>query len=155
MSRPQSTTETLDLFGFAERSLGKGEPARFVVEPVSAPPRRGAPVDAALLTRLSDADLARLTADVAQELRRRVTQQPATNGRPELLTVVQRAAAVLASLSPRNSHRSRMDGTGEGSHPKDKAIRSALKAGVKPGQIAKHFGVPLAIVRRIAAERAG
>jgi hypothetical protein len=35
---------------------------------------------------------------------------------------------------------------------KHKAIRAALRAGVKPGQVAKHFGVPLAAVRQIATK---
>ena len=35
---------------------------------------------------------------------------------------------------------------------KHKAIRAALLAGVKPGQVAKHFGVPLATLRQIATK---
>jgi hypothetical protein len=31
-------------------------------------------------------------------------------------------------------------------------VRAALKAGVKPGHVAKHFGLPLAAVRKIAAD---
>ena len=37
---------------------------------------------------------------------------------------------------------------------KHKAIRAALLAGVKPRQVAKHFGVPLAAVRQIATKPA-
>jgi hypothetical protein len=35
---------------------------------------------------------------------------------------------------------------------KRKSIRAALVAGVKPTQVAKHFGVPLAFVREVATE---
>ena len=35
---------------------------------------------------------------------------------------------------------------------KHNAIRAALLAGVKPRQVAKHFGVPLAAVRKVATE---
>ncbi len=33
--------------------------------------------------------------------------------------------------------------------PKRKAIRAALQAGVAPGQVARHFGLPLAAVRKV------
>src|SRR5215217_6830171 len=36
--------------------------------------------------------------------------------------------------------------------PKRKAIRAALLAGVAPGQVAKHFGLPLAAVRKVLSE---
>jgi hypothetical protein len=35
---------------------------------------------------------------------------------------------------------------------KRKSIRAALLAGVKPAQVAKHFGVPLTYVREVASE---
>jgi len=35
---------------------------------------------------------------------------------------------------------------------KRKPIRAALLAGVKPTQVAKHFGVPLTFVREVASE---
>lgn len=34
---------------------------------------------------------------------------------------------------------------------KRKAIRTALQAGVAPGQVAKHFGLSLAAVRKVLA----
>ena len=34
---------------------------------------------------------------------------------------------------------------------KRKSIRAALRAGVKPTQVAKHFGVPLTFVREVAS----
>jgi hypothetical protein len=36
--------------------------------------------------------------------------------------------------------------------PKRKAIRAALAAGVEPGQVAKHFGLPLAAVRKVLTD---
>ena len=35
---------------------------------------------------------------------------------------------------------------------KRKAIRTALQAGVSPGQVAKHFGLSLAAVRQVLAQ---
>jgi DNA-directed RNA polymerase specialized sigma24 family protein len=35
-----------------------------------------------------------------------------------------------------------------------KAVRAALLAGVAPGQVAKHFGLPLAAVRKVLTETA-
>ncbi|WP_245439451.1 hypothetical protein [Microvirga aerophila] len=35
-----------------------------------------------------------------------------------------------------------------------KAVRAALLAGVAPGQVAKHFGLPLAAVRKVLTEAA-
>jgi uncharacterized protein (DUF433 family) len=35
---------------------------------------------------------------------------------------------------------------------KRKAIRTALQAGVSPGQVAKHFGLSLAAVRKALAD---
>ncbi|WP_246690488.1 hypothetical protein [Microvirga aerophila] len=35
-----------------------------------------------------------------------------------------------------------------------KAVRAALLAGVAPGQVAKHFGLSLAVVRKVLADAA-
>ena len=35
-----------------------------------------------------------------------------------------------------------------------KAVRAALAAGVAPGQVAKHFGLPLTAIPQILAEAA-
>jgi hypothetical protein len=35
-----------------------------------------------------------------------------------------------------------------------KAVRAALRAGVAPAQVAKHFGLPLAAIRRVLEETA-
>jgi hypothetical protein len=35
---------------------------------------------------------------------------------------------------------------------KRKSIRAALRAGVKPTQVAKHFGVPLTFVRELESK---
>ncbi len=69
---------------------------------------------------------------------------------------IQTVAAILARLAPRSPEQPRrLTAAGETSailETKHKAIRAALLAGVKPGQVAKHFGVPLAAVRKVASE---
>ncbi len=75
-------------------------------------------------------------------------------GRPELERTIRHAASGLARLQPKPSGRSRRAGptTPVVHEAKRKLIRAALLAGVKPTQVAKHFGVPLTVVREVASE---
>jgi hypothetical protein len=109
------------------------------------------------LRALSDAQLAKLVSEVVAELHRRLAEKP--EGRPELGQAVEEAASSLDRLLERPMKSSRRRHTSRAAHPlpsvqeaKRKAIRAALAAGVAPGQVAKHFGLPLAAVRKILSE---
>ena len=67
---------------------------------------------------------------------------------------VREAASVLARLQPKPSGPSRRatPKTPVVHEAKRKLIRAALLAGVKPTQVAKHFGVQLTFVREVASE---
>ena len=74
-------------------------------------------------------------------------------GRPELERAVREVTSILARLQPKHSGPSRraMPKTPVVHEAKRKSIRAALVAGVKPTQVAKHFGVPLTFVREVAS----
>ena len=105
------------------------------------------------LGSLSNARLARLLRELTEELQRRKAEGTGTESRPELDQAIQDAACALESLVPRQARRTRRskgaDAPPQLQEPKRKAIRAALQAGVAPGQVAKHFGLPLATVRKV------
>jgi hypothetical protein len=108
------------------------------------------------LTSMSDARLARLLKDLTAELTRRKNKGAGRESQPELDQAVQEAARVLDSLVPRQTRRTKQpkgaDALSSLHDPKRKAIRAALLAGVAPGQVAKHFGLPLATVRKVLSQ---
>lgn len=91
------------------------------------------------------------------ELQRRM--ETGRGRQPELKAAVRDARLSLERLSPpsskqrgRSSQSSRTSSAlQEGQR---KAVRAALLAGVAPGQVAKHFGLPLTAVRRVLEEAA-
>jgi hypothetical protein len=105
------------------------------------------------LGHLSDARLALLLRELTSELQRRKASGPGQASRPELDQAVQDAACALESLVPPQAGRTRRSKRAHAApplqEPKRKAIRAALQAGVAPGQVAKHFGLPLAAVRKV------
>ncbi len=105
---------------------------------------------------MSDARLARLLKDLAAELRRRKDESAGQESQPELDQAVQEAARVFEMLVPRPVRRTKQprgaDVASALHEPKRKAIRAALLAGVAPGQVAKHFGLPLAAVRKVLSQ---
>jgi hypothetical protein len=112
------------------------------------PPRLPRPEQ---LAELSDGDLADLTALLVNELQRRMTEAPGRSTRPDLKRALEQIAS---ALQPPASKR-RLPSTQEPSLPIDgkrNAIRAALLAGIKPTQVAKHFGVSLAAVRKVATQ---
>ena len=147
MPRQQASPETLDLFGMVPTV---GHPA----EPIQLP----AKLPASKLANLSDAELSMRLIDLVREVHRRVPDAQVRQSRPELDRAVHEAAVVLTRLVPRSPEQPKRLAITEVSHnvlvTKRKAIRAALLAGVKPGQAAKHFGVPLAAVRQIATKLA-
>jgi hypothetical protein len=108
------------------------------------------------LTGLPNARLARLLGELTAELQRRKREGAGRESQPELDQAIQEAARVLGSLGPRQTKRTRQprgaDPVPALQEPKRKAIRAALLAGVAPGQVAKHFGLPLAAVRKVLSQ---
>ena len=148
MPRQQSAPEMLDLFGIVPSTGGHAEPIRL---PAKRPTSK--------LASLSDAELSARLADVVHEMHRRVPDPQVRGTRPELDRAVQEALSILTRLAPRSPEQPKwLTAAGEKTsallETKRKAIRAALLAGVKPGQVAKHFGVPLAAVRQIATKPA-
>ena len=111
------------------------------------------------LVRLSDTRLARLLKDVMEELQGRMTQAGKRQVRPELEQAIEAAASMLERLVQRPVRPTKSRQSSRAAEPsppmheaKRKAIRAALAAGVAPGQVAKHFGLPLSAIRQILAE---
>ncbi len=79
--------------------------------------------------------------------------RPGPENQPELNQALRETACALESLIPRQAGRTRCSKAADAApslqEPKRKAIRAALQAGVAPGQVARHFGLPLAAVRKV------
>jgi hypothetical protein len=160
MPRHPPSADTLDLFAdlpeAARRAVRK--PA-IAVRPSPAPaPTQQSPLEPLALAALSDSHLAAVVANSAQELRQRMSAAAGPNvDRLVLQRAAQTAARALVDLSGDSPRRSSGKVQAPVAMPtglhdsKRSAVRAALKAGVKPGQVAKHFGMPLAMVRQIAA----
>ena len=146
MPRQQIPPEAVDLFSSVQPSPAPGsEPPRPSGHRPSSPPK---------LASLSDAELAGLLKDLLGEVQRRTEGRALRQSRPELERAIREAAASLPRLQPKRSDPSRraMPKTAVVHEAKRKSIRAALQAGVKPTQVAKHFGVPLTFVREVASE---
>ncbi len=135
-----------DLFSVVQPSSGpRAEPIRLRAKPL-----------APKLASLSDPELAVHLVDVVREVHRRIPDADARETRPELDRALEEAWSVLTRLAPRCPEEPKRLTTAGAPQTafetKHKAIRAALRAGVKPGQVAKHFGVPLAAVRQIATK---
>jgi hypothetical protein len=104
------------------------------------------------LSHLSDARLARLLVDVTAEVKRRKSGEAGRPSHPELEDGIREAARVLEAMLPKRAGRDKQPRSAGAAPPlqegKRKAIRTALQAGVAPGQVAKHFGLSLAAVRK-------
>ena len=146
MPRQQLSPETPDLFSAIQLPAGRRS------GPTRPLPNRSGSVPT--LSSLSDAELARLVSDLVGELQRRAPRTEELETRPELQRVVQDAASTLARLAPSDRERKKRRADRENDEillTKRKAIRAALLSGVKPMQVAKHFGVSLTTVRQISA----
>jgi DNA-directed RNA polymerase specialized sigma24 family protein len=142
MPHKGSSPRTLDLF----------EVALTIPTPSSGP----APVSAEPpgLASLSDAQLAQQLGQLVGEVQRRLEKG---RGRlPELEAAVQRASMTLKHLVPGSTRQERHPRSAKISSPlqegQRKAVRAALVAGVAPTQVAKHFGLSLAAVRKVLDE---
>jgi hypothetical protein len=145
MPHKGSSPRTLDLF----------EVTLTVPTPRSEP----APASAELweLADLSDAQLAKHIGQLMDELQRRM--ETGRGSGPELKAAVRNISAFLERHSPHPAkQRVKSSRSGKSSSTlqegQRKAVRAALLAGVIPAQVAKHFSLPLAAVRKVLEETA-
>ena len=145
MPQQQLSPEARDLFGVIQPT------ARRRSAPTRQSPKQSG--SGPQLSSFSDTELANLLSDLVEELQRRVPRHTELGSRPELQRVVQDASSTLGRLAPSGRERTKR-GADRESHEilptKRKAIRAALLSGVKPVQVAKHFGVSLTTVRQIS-----
>jgi DNA-directed RNA polymerase specialized sigma24 family protein len=89
-----------------------------------------------------------------EEMQRRMGQ----GRRPELEAAARQACLLLKHLVPGSAKQDRPSKSAKTSpllqEGQRKAVRAALLAGVAPGQVAKHFGLPLAAVRKVLTDAA-
>ncbi len=108
------------------------------------------------LSSLSDARLARLLIELTHELRIRKGSYAGSQSGSELDQAIQEAARVLEAMVPKRAERVKRSAAADAGptlqEAKRRAIRTALLAGVSPGQVAKHFGLSLKAVRKSLAD---
>jgi hypothetical protein len=144
MPPKRSSPRTLDLFG------------RTVTAPTPPSEPASASAEPSELASLSDARLAKRLGQVMEEMRRRM--ETGRGNRPELEAAVRHASLSLKRLVPSPTQQDRPSRVSKTSSAlqegQRKAVRAALTAGVAPNQIAKHFGLSLAAVRKVLEETA-
>jgi hypothetical protein len=108
------------------------------------------------LAGLPDAQLAKQLDELVGELQRRM--EMGQGRRPALERAISHARGLLERWGPKDPKPESRRRPTTGSFPlqegQRKAVRAALLAGVAPSQVAKHFGVSLAAVRKVLAEAA-
>ena len=145
MPHKGSSPRTLDLFEYTVTvPTPRSEPA-----PASGELRE--------LAGLSDAQLARHLGQLVDELQRRM--EAGRGSRRELKAAVRHASVFLERYSPHPSKQQvKSSRPGKTSSTlqagQRKAVQAALLAGVAPAQVAKHFGLPLAAIRKVLEETA-
>jgi hypothetical protein len=142
MPRFPRSSKTLDLFDYSPPTTA------------STPKLVTAKVRQPSLPELSNRALLALLQDLVRELEHRVGAE-AGPMRHEFEHGILDALSRLEKLSPKPQRRRAPPTAATKSplHPaKQKAVRAALAAGVAPGQVAKHFGLSLAEVRKALAE---
>jgi hypothetical protein len=143
MSRSAPSSATPDLFDYV--SSTPAQRIRRTLPDV----KRSVPE----LGQLSDARLARRLRELTSELQRRKVESTGRASQSELDQAIQDAVCALENLVPRQAGRTRRskgaDAAPQLQEPRRKAIRAAHAAGVAPSQVARHFGLPLAAVRKV------
>jgi hypothetical protein len=138
--------------GPSPRTLDLFEVTLTIPTPSSEP--TPVPVEPPALVSLSDVQLAQQLGLLVDEVQRRL--EKGRGNHPELETAAQQARASLDRLAPTRTSPARPSRSARGSSPlqegQRKAVRAALLAGVAPTQVAKHFGLPLATVRKVLEE---
>jgi len=141
MSHKTSSPRTLDLF----------EVTLTIPTPSHEPARIAA--GSTPLASLSDAQLALQLGQVVEEVQRRRERK---GKRPELEAEVQQARLSLEQVVPRPTRPAKPPRSSKPAlslqEGQRKAVRAALVAGVAPTQVARHFGLPLATIRKVLAE---
>ena len=140
MPSPRSGNASLDLFHFERRASPKE------TRPKPLPPRLPSPEQ---LATLSDADLSELTALLVEELQRRVSLAAGGEERSDLHRAISKIERLGSQPKSQPARRQKPSPILDG---KRNAIRAALKAGLRPTQVAKHFGLSLSDVRQVAAQ---
>jgi hypothetical protein len=106
------------------------------------------------LASLSDAELAQHLCPFLEEVQRRM--EKGRGKRPELEAAARQASQSLKHLAPGSTRQDKPSRSSKTSSPlqegQRKAMRAALLAGVAPTQVAKHFGLSLAAIRKVFAE---
>jgi hypothetical protein len=142
MPHKDSSPRTLDLF---EVTLTIPTPSAEPAAVLANPPR---------LVSLSDAQLAQQLGQLVDEMQRRLEKSRGSH--PELEAAAGQARASLDRLAPRPAKQTKLSRSGKNSSPlqegQRKAVRAALLAGVAPTQVAKHFGLSLAAIRKVLNE---
>ena len=108
------------------------------------------------LASLSDAQLAQQLGELVEEVQHRL--EKGKGKRPELEAAARQVSLALKRFGPGPARQDRPSRSGKASSPlqegQRKAMRAALLAGVAPTQVAKHFGLSLAVVRKVLEETA-
>ncbi len=142
MPHKGSSPRTLDLF---EVTLTIPTPASEPIPVAVRPPA---------LASLSDAQLAQQLGQLVEEVQRRL--ETGKGRQLELTAVVQQAKMSFDRLGPRPAKRVKSSGSAKPAlslqEGQRKAVRAVLLAGVAPTQVAKHFGLSLAAVRKVLEE---
>jgi hypothetical protein len=144
MPHKVSSPHTLDLFE--------------VTLTIPTPPSEPAPVQARppALASLSDAQLAQQLVHVVGEVQRRL--EKGRGSHPELDAAAAQARVSLNRIAPGRTSQVKPPKGAKSPSPlqkgQRKAVRAAVRAGVAPTQVAKHFGLSLAAVRQALDEPA-
>jgi hypothetical protein len=123
---------------------------------VPTPPsqRAATPAKPPEITSLSDAHLVQDLAALIDELRRRL--ETGRGSRAELEQAAKQASLSLKRLVPSPTRQNKPSRSGKTSsvlqEGQRKAVRAALLAGVAPSQVAKHFRLSPATVRKVLEE---
>jgi len=108
------------------------------------------------MASLSDAQLIQDLVQLMEELQRRL--ETGRRSRPELEAAAKQASLSLKRLAPSPTRQNKPTRSSKTSsvlqEGQRKAVRAALLAGVAPNQVAKHFGLSPATVRKVLIDAA-
>ena len=125
-----------------------------ITVPTPPPQRAASPAKPPEMTSLSDTQLVQDLAALIDELRRRL--ETGRGSRAELEEVAKQASQSLERSVPSPTRQNKRSRSGKTSsvlqEGQRKAVRAALLAGVAPSQVAKHFRLSPATVRKMLAE---
>ena len=122
--------------------------------PTSHPLRAATPAKPPEIKSLSDPELVQDLAALIDELRRRLAK--GRGSRSELEEAAKQASQSLKRLVPSPTRENKLSRSSKTSsvlqEGQRKAVRAALLAGVAPSQVAKHFRLSPATVRKVLEE---